>query len=94
MGRVEQLTLENGGSTITRNFQKALKMEDPICLTGPGALTVATKDYLQETAGLRWLALTGMEDGGRSKAIDDTLILPITGFRYVYLSRYFEGTGN
>jgi hypothetical protein len=58
-------------------------MEDPLKLTGPEAITVATMGWLQEDAGLRWNALTGLEDGGRSKVVGDTVILPITGFRYV-----------
>lgn len=56
---------------------------DPLELTGPAAITKATKDYLTEKAGLRWHALSGLKDGGRSKLVLDILILPITGFRYV-----------
>jgi hypothetical protein len=55
--------------------------EDPLKLTGPEAITEATMSWLQENAGLRWNALTGLEDGGRSKAVGDTVILPITGLR-------------
>jgi hypothetical protein len=60
-----------------------LQKLDPIELTGPAAITAATKQYLEETEGLRWQALSGLDDGGRSKVVSDTLILPITGFRYV-----------
>jgi mannosyltransferase OCH1-like enzyme len=59
-----------------------LQRLDPIELTGPAAITAATKEYLEETEGLRWQAMSGLEDGGRSKVVADTLILPITGFRY------------
>ena len=55
--------------------------QDPLSLTGPEAITVATMGWLEENSGLRWNALTGLEDGGRSKAIGDTMILPITGIR-------------
>jgi hypothetical protein len=66
-------------SSIISTLQKL----DPIELTGPAAITAATKQYLEETEGLRWQALSGLDDGGRSKVVSDTLILPITGFRYV-----------
>ncbi|EAW13654.1 glycosyltransferase family 32 protein [Aspergillus clavatus NRRL 1] len=39
---------------------------DPLMLTGPAAFTEAVQGVLNETAGLRWNALTGLEDGGRS----------------------------
>lgn len=61
----------------------ALKEEDPIMLTGPGAITIATKDWLKEKTGLRWNSVTGLKDGGRSKAIGGTVIFPITAFRYL-----------
>lgn len=61
-------------------------MEDPLTLTGPAAITVATKSWLEEDAGLRWNALSGLDDGGRSKVIGDTVILPITGIRYALIS--------
>jgi hypothetical protein len=60
-----------------------LRRLDPIEVTGPAAITAATKEYMEETEGLRWQAMSGLEDGGRSKVVADTLILPITGFRYV-----------
>jgi hypothetical protein len=39
-------------------------------------------EYLKEEKDLRWDALTGLVDHGRSKAVGDTLIFPITAFRY------------
>lgn len=48
-----------------------------------GTCTEATSRWLQKEADLRWDSLTGSLDGGRSKRIEDVLILPITGFRYV-----------
>lgn len=60
--------------------QKVLRSLDPLDFTGPAAITNATMTYLSETADLRWQSLSGLEDGGRSKLVLDTLILPITGF--------------
>ncbi|ETN44306.1 uncharacterized protein HMPREF1541_10486 [Cyphellophora europaea CBS 101466] len=57
-----------------------LRKLDPLELTGPSAITKATKDYLAGVANLRWQALSGLQDGGHSKLVQDTLILPITGF--------------
>ena len=57
-----------------------LRKLDILELTGPAAITKATKDYLAKAANLRWQALSGLEDGGHSKLVLDTLILPITGF--------------
>ena len=57
-----------------------LQQLDVLELTGPAAITKATKDYLAEQADLRWQALSGLDDGGRSKLVHDTLILPITAF--------------
>ncbi|GAB7350696.1 hypothetical protein MBLNU459_g1255t1 [Dothideomycetes sp. NU459] len=64
----------------TASGSGSLKHLDPLELTGPAAITKATKEYMERTCGLRWQALSGLEDGGRSKVISDTLILPITGF--------------
>lgn len=55
---------------------------DPLTLTGPAAFTDVVRSRLEEVAGLRWHALSGLKDGGKSKLVDDVLILPITGFRY------------
>jgi len=63
--------------------RKKLKALNPLSLTGPVAITNATKTWLEDKAGLRWNALTGLADGGRSKVVIDTMILPITGFRYI-----------
>jgi len=64
-------------------IKNALYRVDPIELTGPAAVTLATKEWLEKERGLRWDALTGLVDHGRSKAVGDTLIFPITAFRYV-----------
>ncbi|KAE9368381.1 glycosyltransferase family 32 protein [Stipitochalara longipes BDJ] len=60
--------------------KEALYRVDPIELTGPAAVTLATMRYLEEKDGLRWDALTGLVDQGRSKAVGNTLIYPITAF--------------
>ena len=74
--------LDNGGGG--QKSLTALRNQDPLELTGPVAITKATMEWLGEKTGLRWQGLSGIEDGGRSKVVLDTLILPITGFRYVY----------
>ncbi|KAL7815624.1 glycosyltransferase family 32 protein [Trichoderma gracile] len=54
---------------------------DPLTRTGPAAVTLATMQWLgKEVQGFRWNSLTGLKDGGRSKLVQDVLILPITGF--------------
>jgi hypothetical protein len=63
---------------------KALSREDPLQLTGPEAITKAAKEWLEDRDGLRWNALSGLADGGRSKAVGDTIIFPITAFRYYF----------
>lgn len=55
---------------------------DPLTLTGPVAFTHAVQSWLEATVGLRWNALSGLQDGGESKLVEDVLVLPITGFRY------------
>jgi mannosyltransferase OCH1-like enzyme len=63
----------------TRTFQRVMD-SDPVSATGPAAITETVQSWLEETAGLRWNAVTGRHDDGRSKLVDDVLILPITGF--------------
>lgn len=54
---------------------------DPLTRTGPAAVTLATKTWLEDRISFRWNALTGLKDGGKAKLVSDVLILPITGFR-------------
>jgi len=68
-----------GDAKATKN---AIYRVDPIVLTGPAAVTLAAMEYLEKEKELRWDALTGLVDHGRSKAVGDTLIFPITAFRY------------
>ncbi|OCT48027.1 glycosyl transferase [Cladophialophora carrionii] len=68
------------GDLTDTDAAKELRQIGPLSLTGPVAITVAAMTWLEEQAGLRWNALTGLFDGGRSKLVDDVLILPITGF--------------
>ena len=65
-----------GTNTPVTNVLK----QDPLELAGPVAMTKASMEWLGEKTGVRWQALSGLHDGGRSKVILDTLILPITGF--------------
>ncbi|KAI9376022.1 hypothetical protein BJX61DRAFT_548056 [Aspergillus egyptiacus] len=53
---------------------------DPVNLTGPIAFTDSVRTYLDQTANLRWDALTGLHDKGTTKFVEDVLVLPITGF--------------
>lgn len=78
--RMRQLAEPYQGDLALASAAGAFK-EDPLTLTGPEAITVATKSWLEEDAGLRWNALTGLEDGGRCKVVGDTVILPITGIK-------------
>ncbi|KAL2827385.1 hypothetical protein BDW59DRAFT_171391 [Aspergillus cavernicola] len=61
-------------------FQQELSYIDPVNLTGPIAFTDSVRSWLELKADLRWDALSGLEDGGPSKVVDDVLVLPITGF--------------
>ncbi|GCB25713.1 initiation-specific alpha-1,6-mannosyltransferase [Aspergillus awamori] len=69
-----------GGSLQSRAARQELMNLDPLTLTGPAAFTDVVRSRLEEVAGLRWHALSGLKDGGKSKLVDDVLILPITGF--------------
>ncbi|KAI7763013.1 hypothetical protein LZL87_011156 [Fusarium oxysporum] len=60
---------------------------DPLKRTGPAAVTLATKSWLEDHVGFRWASLTGLKDGGKSKLVHDILILPITGFHPSHGSR-------
>ncbi len=78
--RLADVATQNGGSITTPAAVEQLRFMGPLTLTGPEAVTVATQSWLEQQAGLRWNALTGLHDGGRSKLVEDVLILPITGF--------------
>jgi len=83
---LQHVANDNAGDLRSTGAVKRLRQIGPLSLTGPAAVTVATRTWLEEQIGLRWMALTGLLDGGRSKLVQDVLILPITGFRYVLLS--------
>ena len=61
-------------------IQQVLRTFDPLDFTGPASITYSTMTYLKNEIDFRWQALSGLEDGGRSKMVRDILILPITGF--------------
>ncbi|OJJ98603.1 hypothetical protein ASPACDRAFT_79469 [Aspergillus aculeatus ATCC 16872] len=69
-----------GGSLNSRAARQELLALDPLTLTGPATFTDAVRGRLEEVADLRWQALSGLQDGGRSKLVDDVVVLPITGF--------------
>lgn len=67
-------------------YPGTLDYVDPVNLTGPIAFTDAVRTYLEAEGDLRWDSVTGLQDGpdgGVSKLVEDVLVLPITGFRYV-----------
>lgn len=68
--------LKNPGTSLSQLHY------DPVTRTGPVAVTEATSWWLEKHDGLRWNALTGLKDGGKTKLVGDVLVLPITGFRY------------
>ena len=84
--RVKELGRPYGGNIRAIAVAEVLGREDPLQLTGPEAITVAAKEWLEDENDLRWNALTGLADGGRSKAVGDTIIFPITAFRYSLLA--------
>jgi len=57
-------------------------------LTGPVMITRVVSEWLTESAGLRWNAISGLTDGGQSKAVGDVLILAQHGF-HPRLGRHF-----
>ncbi|KAK9311600.1 hypothetical protein V1524DRAFT_371013 [Lipomyces starkeyi] len=65
-----------------KSLQKQNKLQDAyaVDLTGPVQFTAVIKEWLESVAGLRWNALTGFNDGGKTKTVTDVLLLPITGF--------------
>lgn len=71
------------GQLNTATAQADLYSIDTLNLTGPAAFTDSVQSWLADKHGLRWNALTGLDDGGLSKLVGDVLVLPITGFRYV-----------
>lgn len=80
--RIKELAKLYGGNITATANAGVFKKEDPLKLTGPEAITAAAMEWLEGEAGLRWGALSGLKDGGRSKAVGDTVIFPITAFRY------------
>ncbi|KAF4443722.1 Ankyrin repeat domain-containing 50 [Fusarium acutatum] len=71
----------------TRNNETTAQNSDPLKRTGPAAVTLATKSWLEDHVGFRWTSLTGVKDGGKSKLVEGILILPITGFHPSHGSR-------
>jgi hypothetical protein len=76
----------NNQQPLPDSHPGVLDYVDPVNLTGPIAFTDAVRTYLEMEGDLRWDAVTGLldgPDGGVSKLVEDVLVLPITGFRYV-----------
>jgi hypothetical protein len=77
---MKQLNAQLAGLTKVAQDAGTIK-SDPLTRTGPAAVTLATKTWLEDHVGFRWNALTGLKDGGKAKLVSDVLVLPITGFR-------------
>lgn len=71
----------NNLRSYTKDNETAALNSDPLKRTGPAAVTLATKSWLEDEVGFRWTSLTGVKDGGRPKLVNDILVLPITGFQ-------------
>ncbi|WXC64529.1 hypothetical protein SNK03_010339 [Fusarium graminearum] len=67
--------------SYTKDNETAALNSDPLKRTGPAAVTLATKSWLEDHVGFRWTSLTGVKDGGRPKLVNDILVLPITAFQ-------------
>lgn len=78
--RISSLSAPYSNNPSAAAIAGAFDAEDPLKLTGPEAITRATMDELALTHNLRFPALSGLDDGGRSKVVGDTVIFPITGF--------------
>jgi hypothetical protein len=83
LATTQAVSEKHGGQLGSYSAQKALYAIDPLNLTGPVAFTDSVQTSLEAEWGLRWNALSGLDDGGLSKQVGDVLVLPITGFRYV-----------
>ncbi|KAL3492421.1 hypothetical protein BJX62DRAFT_224579 [Aspergillus germanicus] len=77
---VRDIAAKHGGDLSSEETQVELKGIDPVNVTGPIAFTDSVSSWLKGKADLRWNAVTGLEDGGKSKYVEDVLVLPITGF--------------
>ncbi|PYH88508.1 hypothetical protein BO71DRAFT_338667 [Aspergillus ellipticus CBS 707.79] len=75
-----KLIKDHHGGWQSQSARRELHSLDPIALTGPGAVTQSTQSWLESKVGLRWNALSGLQDNGTSKLVADVLVLPITGF--------------
>jgi hypothetical protein len=82
---LDEVASHHDGNLTTPEAYEELDYLEPLLFTGPDAITVSMRSWLEDRIGLRWNALTGLHDGGKSKLADDIMILPITGFRYVLL---------
>ncbi|KAK5210109.1 hypothetical protein LTR96_011910, partial [Exophiala xenobiotica] len=58
---------QNGGSITSPAAVEQLRFMGPLTLTGPEAVTVAAQSWLEQQAGLRWNALTGLSTRRRSE---------------------------
>ncbi|KAL2869890.1 glycosyltransferase family 32 protein [Aspergillus lucknowensis] len=79
-GIVRGVAKSHGNDLRCDATQQELDGIDPVNLTGPIVFTDSVRTWLEMKADLRWDSLSGLEDGGISKLVEDVLVLPITGF--------------
>ncbi|PCH05177.1 Hypothetical protein PENO1_023970 [Penicillium occitanis (nom. inval.)] len=79
-GILDEVASHHDGNLTTPEAYEELDYLEPLLFTGPDAITVSLRSWLEDRIGLRWNALTGLHDNGKSKLADDIMILPITGF--------------
>ncbi|KAL2809919.1 hypothetical protein BJX63DRAFT_445054 [Aspergillus granulosus] len=77
---VRKVAHKHDGDLNSEPTQQELAYLDPVNVTGPIAFTDSVSTWLTGKADLRWNAVTGLNDGGQSKFVEDVLVLPITGF--------------
>lgn len=83
-GILDEVASHHDGNLTSPEAYEELDYLEPLLFTGPDAITVSMRSWLEDRIGLRWNALTGLHDNGKSKLADDIMILPITGFRYAW----------
>ena len=81
--KLNDVARQHHGNITAVQATEELRRIGPVSLTGPGAVTLAAMNWLDEQFSVRWNSLSGLLDGGQSKLVEDVLVLPITGFRCV-----------
>ncbi|OKL63205.1 hypothetical protein UA08_01419 [Talaromyces atroroseus] len=69
---LNEVANHHAGNLTTPEAYQELYYLDPLILTGPDAITVVLRSWLEDRIGLRWNALTGLYDGGKIPDVEDT----------------------